>query len=195
MTILAAAFSFFILMDPIGNIPLFISLLKGFRPERQRKIIFRELLIALAIIFIFYFLGNYLLDALKLSQYSVLTAGGIILFLISLKMIFPSQQNHAGDVPKQREPFIVPLAVPLVAGPAILAAVMLYAHQDTSPWNTMIAITIAWVASTIILLASSFLQKILGKRGISACERLMGLLLTLIAVQMFFEGLTLYINK
>ncbi len=195
MTILAAAFSFFILMDPIGNVPLFISLLKGYRPERQRKIIIRELLIALGVIFTFYLLGNYLLNALKLSQYSVLISGGIILFLISLKMIFPTEHNHASDLPKQREPFIVPLAIPLVAGPAILAAVMLYSHQNASSWDTMIAITIAWAASLIILLASSFLQKILGKRGIFACERLMGLLLTLIAVQMFFEGLTLYIHQ
>jgi multiple antibiotic resistance protein len=91
-----------------------------------------------------------------------------------------------------KEPFIVPLAVPLLAGPAVLAAVMLYAHQEENEWITIGAIILAWLASTLILLSATFLRKVLGDRGLIACERLMGLLLILISVQMFLGGIHLF---
>lgn len=193
MTILSIAFNLFILMDSIGNIPVFISILKEISPQRQRVIIFRELLFALALIILFNFLGDFLLKFLGISQDAVMIAGGIILFLIALKMIFPSKTNHMSEGEEIKEPFIVPLAVPLIAGPAVLASVMLYSRHE--PVGTMLlAIILAWAASTIILLSSSFLKTILGSRGIVACERLMGLLLTLIAVQMFLQGVSLYMT-
>jgi|SRR5579872_2671389 len=194
MTIFSIAFNLFILMDAIGNIPVFISLLKEITPKRQRFIIFRELLFALGMIILFNFLGDYLLKLLRVSQDSVMIAGGIILFLIALKMIFPAAKDTTTDLAKMKEPFIVPLAVPLIAGPAVLASVMLYAHHESA--GTMLAaIIIAWAASTVILLCSSLLKRALGSKGIMACERLMGLLLTLIAVQMFLEGMGLFLSK
>lgn len=190
---LSMAYALFLLMDPIGNIPLFISILKDLEGKRQIQIIFRELVIALGVMILFNFIGDALLRSLNVSQYTVLISGGIILFILSLKMIFPSRKDADVDLPHEKEPFIVPLAVPLVAGPAVLAAIILFARQEENNFMTIGSIVIAWAASTIILLCSTFLKKILGWRGIIACERLMGLLLTMLAIQMFLEGITQYL--
>jgi multiple antibiotic resistance protein len=192
--LLSTAFALFLLMDPLGNVPIFISLLKDIDPKRQQKIIFRELVIALIIIIAFNFIGDILLEFLHIEQETLLISGGIILFLIALKMIFPSKKEPEVDISQDKEPFIVPLAVPLVAGPAVLAAVMLYSHEQASEWITIGAIGLAWIASTIILLSSGFLKKVLGWRGLIACEKLMGLLLILISVQMFLSGLILFLG-
>ncbi len=189
MTMLSIAFSLFLLMDSIGNIPLYISFLKKLNPNRQRFIIIRELIIALVIIILFNFLGDGLMQFLHVQNDTIQIAGGIILFLLCIKMIFPSPHDSNENLPHDEEPLIVPLAVPLVAGPAVLAAVMIYSKQNDS-WTMMGAILIAWVATLIILLSSSFLKEILGWRGILAIERLMGLILILIAVQMFMSGLS-----
>lgn len=194
MYMLSIAFSLFLLMDPIGNIPFYISFLKGIEPKRQRFIIFRELIIALFIIFLFNFLGNALMNFLKIDNDTIQIAGGIVLFLLCLKMIFPQANNPNEGIPHDPEPFIVPLAVPLVAGPAVLAAVIIYAKQAENYLIMMGAILIAWSISLIILLSSSLLKKILGWRGILAMERLMGLILILIAVQMFLSGLGHFIQ-
>ena len=193
--LISIAFSLFLLMDPIGNIPLFISILKEFSPRRKRIIIIRELLIALLIIIIFHYIGDWLLQALRVSQATVLISGGIILFLISIKMVFPTGHDAEVTGSPKKEPFIVPLSVPFVAGPAVLAAVMLYSRQETNSLLVIGAIIIAWIVSTIILLGSSLISKLLGWRGIIACERLMGLLLTMIAVQMFLEGLASFASS
>lgn len=182
------AFPLFLLMDSIGNVPLFLALLKDVPHRRQKIVITRELLIALLIIILFNFFGESFLNFLNVSQHTVLIAGGIILFLIALKMIFPSRKDQDTEMPREKEPFIVPLAIPLIAGPAVLAAVILYSKQE-HPLVTMTAIAVSWAASLIILLSSTFLKKILGWKGLTACERLMGLLLTLIAVQMLMQGI------
>lgn len=188
------SFALFLLMDPVGNIPIYISVLKDVEPKRQRIIIIRELLIALGVIIVFTFIGEYLLEIINVGQETILIAGGIILFIIALKMIFPNGTSYGTEGIEKGEPFIVPLAIPLVAGPSVLAAVMIYSHRE--PTSLLISsICIAWAFSTLILFASPFLKRILGSRGISACERLMGLLLTLMAIQMFLEGITLFQNK
>lgn len=194
MSLLAMTFSLFLLMDSVGNVPLFISILKGIPQKRQIVIIFRELLIALLVMITFHFVGDALLSALQIQQYAVLVSGGIILFLLSLKMIFPVGHDPDTDI-KDKEPFVVPLAIPLVAGPAVLAAIILYSRQQPDTYITMTAIVLAWAVSTIILLSSAFLQKILGKRGILATERLMGLILTMMSVQMFLEGFGQFLQK
>jgi multiple antibiotic resistance protein len=185
--IFTISLSLFFLMDAIGNVPVFISLLKHYSPARQRVIIIRELLIALALILIFYFIGDVFLQALGISEQTVRISGGIILFLIALKMIFPGVDQEK-PITSYEEPLVVPLAIPLVAGPAILAAVMIYSRQSIPVYYTLIGIGIAWISSTMILLTSPFLHRILGKRGLTAIERLMGLILILIAIQMFLDG-------
>lgn len=192
-TIFSIAFALFLLMDPLGNVSLFVSLLKNFPAKKQKKIIFRELLFALAIIILFYFAGDYLLDLIQVQQYTILISGGVILFLIALRMIFPEVFAVKHEEAPLEEPFIVPLAIPLVAGPAVLAAVMLYSQQNKPVWTVLIAIFIAWAATTIILLASNILKNIFKEKGLIALERLTGLLLTLIAIQMFLQGISLYL--
>ena len=194
MTLFSIALSLFLLMDPIGNVPLYISFLKGIPPERQRKIIVRELLIALGIIILFAFLGEGLMNFLNVREDTVQIAGGIILFLLCLKMIFPVPHDPNESLPHETEPFIVPLAVPLVAGPGVLAAVMIYAKQENNEWVMLGAILIAWIFSLVILLASSLLKKFLGWRGIIALERLMGLILTLISIQMLLSGISSFVQ-
>ena len=193
MKLVAMAFSLFLLMDPVGNIPFFIAILKDIPRRRQLQIIFRELLIALGVLILFHFIGDLLLVSLQVTEYSVLISGGIILFLLALKMIFPGKNDLDLPLSSDKEPFIVPLAVPLVAGPAALAAIILYSRQEAG-LKPVIAIVIAWIATTLILLGSAFLNKILGKKGIIACERLMGLILTMVAIQMLLQGVAEFIG-
>lgn len=178
---------FFLLMDPVGNIPIFISVLKELPPKRLKIVIFRELVIALTFIVGFYFIGEWLMKFLGVADYTLRISGGIILFLIAIKMIFTDGAEKA-DKKLNYEPFIVPLAVPLVAGPAILSAVMIGGQASGSHSITLTAILIAWGISTLILLCSSILQRALGEKGLHACERLMGLILILLSVQMFLDG-------
>ena len=195
MEMLSIAFSLFLLMDPIGNIPFYISFLKGVDNKRQRYIIFRELIIALFIIYLFAFLGNGLMDFLKVDNNTIQIVGGIVLFLMCLKMIFPTDQKNNQGMPHEPEPFIVPLAVPLVAGPAVLAAAIIYSKQASSIFVMGGAILIAWFVSLLILICSSYFNRLLGWKGIVAMERLMGLILILIAVQMFLSGLGSFIKE
>jgi len=184
--------SLFFLMDAIGNIPVFIAILKKYPLKKQRWIIVRELTIALLMMITFYFGGNFFLDSLGISKETVRIAGGIVLLIISLKLIFPSRENEEKEDIK--EPFIVPLAIPLIAGPAILASLMIYSGQDIRTFDVVLSILIAWSLSTLILLCAPFLQKILGHRGIAALERLMGLILILISIQMFIDGIDGFIS-
>jgi len=191
---LSMALTLFLLMDSIGNVPIFIALLKKIPPARQKGIIFRELCIALFVILLFWLIGDPLLRVLKIGLPTILISGGIILFLIALKMIFPAPKE-TNEISAEKEPFIVPLAIPLVAGPAVLAAVILYSGRKEKMWICGSAIVLSWIATTIILVSSSFLKKVLGKKGLTACERLMGLILTLLAVQMFLEGISQYMGR
>jgi MarC family membrane protein len=195
MSIIKAAILLFLVMDPIGNIPFFLSALKSVDQKRRRKVIIRELCIALGILVFFLFLGEYVLALLQIEEPSLSIAGGIILFLIAIKMIFPSSKD-AHDSGCQGEPFIVPLAVPLVAGPSALATVLLLSTRETSHipgW--LVALTAAWIASAVILLFSDRFSRILGPRVLTAVEKLMGMLLTAVAVQMFMTGIKEFLNR
>ena len=191
MTTLSAALLLFLILDPLGNIPLFLGLLKPLPEARRRLVLARELLIALAVLFTFLWFGKYLLEAMHLRQESVSIAGGIILFLIGLKMIFPS---HEGGEAHEGEPFIVPLAIPMVAGPSGMASVMLLGSQDpTRMGDWSLALAIAWAATAVILFSATYLYKVLGNRVLVAVERLMGMLLVAISVQMFLDGIKAYL--
>jgi multiple antibiotic resistance protein len=186
--IFSLSISLFLLMDSVGNIPLFISILKHIDPQRQKRIIVRELIISLFIILFFAYLGEEVLSLFEISQSTLGISGGIILFMIAVKMIFPGEEKPTEFVKKQ-EPFIVPLAIPLIAGPAILAAVMIYGHSEESRIGLTIAILISWVATFIVMFFSTAIQRVLKEKGCEALQKLMGLILTLIAVQMFMNGI------
>jgi len=187
--ILSSAVVLFFVMDPLGNIPIFLSLLKDIEPKRRWKIISRELLIALVILLIFLFFGQQLLNLLQLESESVSIAGGIILFIIGIRMVFPSRRGVMGDQ-LEGEPFIVPLAIPLIAGPSTLATLMLFVHSDpTNMLNWLSVLLIAWAITAVILLSAPIFYKILRKRGLAAVERLIGMILIMISVQMLVTGI------
>ena len=187
---LSIAVVLFFIMDPLGNIPLFLSALKRVAPERRKKVLIRELLIALSFLLLFFFVGQYFLQLLHLSKEAIGIGGGLVLFVIALHMIFPTNDDITDKV--SGEPFIVPLAVPLVAGPSTLAVILLLDHSKIL--GSLCAIIIAWTASSIILLFSTSFYKILKERGLIAVERLMGMLLIIMSVQMFLDGLVSYIK-
>ena len=194
MTIASAALLLFLILDPLGNIPVFLSLLRGMPAHRQRFVLVREMLIALGVLMAFLWGGRYALELMHLRQESVSIAGGIVLFLIGLRMIFPSPEGIMGELPGG-EPFIVPMAIPLVAGPSGMAAVMLMGSQEPGrmgAWS--LALLIAWVATAAILFSATYLYKWLGARVLSAIERLMGMVIVAISVQMFLDGLSAYLG-
>lgn len=195
MDILSAVLTLLLIMDPLGNIPLFLSVLKTIENEsRKRKILIRELFFALLVLLLFLFAGEYLLQWLNLRQEAVSIAGGIVLFLISLRMIFPSEKGIMGEMP-EGEPFFVPLAVPLLAGPSTLAMLILLARSEPERiFEWLAAVLGAWVVTSLIMLSSSKLSKLFGKRGLIAVERLMGMVLVAISVQMLMDGMSTYLN-
>ena len=188
MTVFSAIFLLFLIMDPIGNVPLFLSTLKNVPIERRRKIIIRELFIALLVLLFFMFIGKYILQLLQIAQSSLGIAGGIMLFIIAIKMIFPGRRNLF-DHSDNMEPLVVPLAVPLLAGPSAIAAVILLMAQEPSRWlEWMVALVVAWLIAGIILVSSETLGRRLGVRALLAIERLMGILLMLVSVDMILDG-------
>jgi len=189
MEILSTAFLLFLVLDPVGNIPAFLAVLHNVPAERHWRIIIREMLIALVALILFLVLGRYILAALRVSYGSLGAAGGIILFLIALRMVFPVPK---GALPEEvdGEPFIVPLAIPLIAGPAAMATLMLLMARDPANWpQWLAALLLAWGTSGVILLLAERLARLLGKRTLSAIERLMGLILTAVAVEMLINGI------
>lgn len=194
MTIASAALLLFLILDPLGNIPVFLSLLKPLPPQRRRIVLARELLIALGVLMAFLLGGRYALELMHLRQESVSIAGGIVLFLIGLRMIFPPPEGLMGEIPGG-EPFIVPMAIPLVAGPSGMAAVMLMGSNEPGrlpEWA--LALFIAWGATAVILGSATYLYKWLGTRVLIAIERLMGMLLVAISVQMLLDGIGTYLR-
>lgn len=191
MSITTAALTLFLVMDPLGNIPFFLSALQRVPAERHAAVVRRELLIAYGIMVVFLFAGGPLLSLLAISQEALTLAGGIILFLIAIRMVFPPPGGTHEEI--QGEPFIVPLAIPYVAGPSVLATLMLFMKGAPTAWaNWLIALTIAWAATAAILLAGQRLRTVLGPRTMLAIERLMGMILVAVAVQMFLSGLQQY---
>ena len=194
MSIASAALLLFLILDPLGNIPIFLSLLRGLPPRRQRIVLARELLIALVVLMLFLWGGKYALELMHLREESVSIAGGIVLFLIGIRMIFPPAEGLMGEMP-EGEPFIVPMAIPLVAGPSGMAAVILMGSNDPSRLGDWIlALMIAWAATAAILFSATYLYKWLGQRALVAVERLMGMLLVAISVQMLMDGIAAYLQ-
>ncbi|MCL1049777.1 YhgN family NAAT transporter [Shewanella abyssi] len=195
MDTFSAAVMLFLIMDPLGNLPIFASILRHIEPKKRRRVLIRELLFALAIMLLFLFAGEAILNFLNLRSESVSIAGGIILFLIAIRMIFPQPGGVVG-LAAGEEPFIVPMAIPLMAGPSVLAALILLAHTDGSrmmDWT--VALLAAWGVSAIILLFYKVFTKVLGEKGLTAVERLMGMVLVMISVQMFLDGIASYMKS
>jgi multiple antibiotic resistance protein len=193
MDIFSAAILLAIIMDPLGNIPLFHSLLGRYSQARRLRIIARELVFAYLVLLVFLVAGQTILDRLGLEQPALGVAGGVVLFVIALRMVFPESAGvQRGEI--EEEPFFVPLAVPMIAGPSAISAVLLLVSRDPGRfWTWLGALSLAWGFSAAILLASGALFEILGQRALRALVRLTGMLLIMISVQMLMDGVAAYI--
>ena len=188
MNLYTATITLFLIMNPLGNIPFFITTLQHIAPKRRTRIIVREAVFAFLILALFLFVGRPLLKGLQVTPAALSIAGSIILLLIAIRMIFPPTKGKTEE--DAGEPFIVPLAIPMFAGPATMAMVMLMVTQQPEEiWYVFLALVIAWIISSALLIASNWISSLLGKRGLIALERLMGMVLTTIAVQMFLTGI------
>jgi multiple antibiotic resistance protein len=184
----------FLVLDPLGNIPVFVTIVQRIEPHRRVWVVIREMLVALGVLIFFLFFGQYLLSLLQLSSTALTTSGGIILMIIALRMIFPRHEANQNEF--LGEPFIVPLAIPLVAGPSALATSLLLVSREPQRWmEWLIAVVLAWLATAIILMSSSVFARYLGERVLIAVERLMGMLLVTVAVQMLLNGLGQFIRE
>ena len=189
MDVLSLALLLFLVMDPLGNAPLFLATLRPVPEARRRRVIAREMAIAYGFLLAFLFGGELLLSALGLSQEAVSIAGALILFLVALKMIFPQPSGVFGET-SAAEPLVVPLATPAIAGPSALALLMLLSHQYPGQWLVLVAATtLAWLATALLLLAATSLYRVLGDRGLEALQRLMAMLLVMLSVQMMLDAL------
>lgn len=187
-TLASATILLLLITDPFGNIPVFVTTLKEVRPERRIKVILRENLIAFGILLSFMFVGDKFMRLLGLSDVSLQIAGGIVLFLIAIRMIFPQPQPE--QALPAGEPLIVPLAIPMIAGPSALATVMLLVSQAPHRRTEWIAaLTIAITVGACILALAERIQRVLGERFVIAMERLMGLILVAVSVEMLVRAL------
>ena len=192
--IISVAVVLFFIMDPIGNMPIFNAVLSHVDTGRKVLIAARELFFALVVLLLFLYTGNTILTFLGLEQPSLSIAGGVLLFVISLRMIFP-RPGRTEETESDEDPFFVPLAVPLVAGPSTIAMLLLLSSQQPDAilsWT--VALLLAWGGTTVILLAAPFMLKILGQRGARALERLMGMILIILATQMLLNGVREFVR-
>lgn len=195
MSAISAAILLFLIMDPFGNIPMFLTAMKDVAPQRRSLVVIRELVVALVVLIVFLFGGQALLELMGISEPSLTIAGGILLFLIALRMVFPGSK-HAGAEEIGGEPFIVPLAIPYVAGPSAMAAVILIGSGEPGQWpQWLAAVLLAWLATAVILVLGTKLARFFGERGLVAIERLMGMLLVAISVEMFLGGLSTFLES
>ena len=195
MTLVSAIVLLFLVIDPFGNVPFFVAALKDVDPSRRRRIIVRELLIAYAVMIAFLFLGQSFLQIVGITGPALTIAGGVILFLIALRMVFPIRGRTAQEE-LEGEPFIVPLAIPYIAGPSVLAVELLLMSDEPTRWLVwLLAITAAWAGTSIVVVFGSQVADRLGSRGLIAIERLMGMILVAIAIQMFLTGADAYFGR
>ncbi len=192
--IASAAATLFLVLDAPGNIPAFNAILSKLDHGRRSRVIAREMLFALVILMGFLFAGNTILGFLGLTQSSLNITGGVLLFIISLRMIFPGRHQVSDE--ETEDPFIVPIAVPLTAGPSTIAIVLfLGSSQPDRILEWCIALVIAWLGSTILLMLSPKLIAVIGERGSRAMERLIGMILIILAVQMLLNGIRDFIQS
>ena len=194
-TFLSATILLVLITDPIGNIPIFANALKHVAPERRARVILREILIAFALLLTFMFVGEGFLRVMNLSELSLQIGGGVILFLIALRMVFPPAAC-AADEEQMVEPLIVPLAVPAIAGPSALATVLLLVSQQPErrmEWIAALCVTM--LVSAIVLVSAERIQRVIGTRLVTAVERLMGLVLVSVAVEMLLRGIKTFVQQ
>lgn len=192
LSLFSIALTLFLVANPIGNSPTLVTLVKDFPFNRQRFIMLRESIFSLLLALFFQFFGEVFLQMLQIKDYSLTLTGGTLLFLTALSMLFPKSEKE-GTVVLKKEPFIVPIATPLITGPGVMALIMLYS-SDNSTLTVTGAILLAYLGITAVLCLSPYLLKLFGKRGLEALSQVMGLILGLIALQMLVTGALKFIQ-
>lgn len=191
VAILTKAFQLFLVLDPLGNTGIIATLISGFPKDKQRRILSRELAFALLVLIVVFFSGTYLLDALGISQAAITITGGVIFFLFSISLLFPGS-SVVNLKNLDEEPFFVPIAMPLIVGPSSTATVIVFSHDPTMWWGSLVAVFVAWIFTAVIILLGPFLLFKVGKTGMQVAERLIGMICALIAVKMMLKGLKLF---
>jgi MarC family membrane protein len=190
---LSAFILLLLVLDPFGSLPIYISVLGGVAPQRRRVLALRESLIAFAVLLAFMLGGQHFLQLMRLSERSLEVAGGVILLIIAIRMIFSASGSAYAPDADGREPFLFPLAVPLLAGPSAMATVLLLASREPGRLLVWVAaLTAAMAVSAAVLLSADRLKRLLGDSMVAAIEKLMGLVLTAVAVEMILAGLKRY---
>lgn len=193
MSILQIALTFFIVTNPIGNSPTIIALIKHHSIREQQRILLRESLFAMLLAIFFLFLGDLFLNWLNIQNYTLKMSGGILLFIVAIKMIFSIRTEEEITKPKQN-PYIVPIATPLLSGAGLFAIILVTAKDQNNDLKILGAILLAWIGVTAVLVTAPYLQILLGKRGLLALEQLMGMILAMIGIEMIVSGLSLFIK-
>jgi MarC family membrane protein len=193
-TFVSATILLVLITDPVGNIPIFAHALRKVAPERRARVILREILIAFLLLLAFMFVGESFLRIMNLSDLSLQIGGGVILFLIALRMVFPPAAAENAELPG--EPLIVPLAVPAVAGPSALATVLLLVSQQPDKrWEWIGALCVTMAVSALVLVSAERIQRVIGDRLVLAVERLMGLVLVSVSIEMMLSGARVFILR
>lgn len=190
-TILTLATTFFIITNPIGNSPAILALIKDYPLERQRYIMMREGGIALLLALFFQYFGECFLGTLMLQDYTIALCGGVLIFIVSLNLIFP-KHDESVKVKQKQEPFFVPIATPLLTGPGLLAIVMLNSRLIPGHLTLTLALCVSWIAVMLVLYITPYLKQILGNKGMIALEQFMGMILSMISTDMIVTGLRLF---
>lgn len=194
MTMMTLTLTLFLIINPLGNMKHFLTLLEGMKARRHFYVIAREMILALIAMCIFSFFGEGIASAFELPYTAIYIASGLILFLSAIKILFPPKEDFIPRIHGE-EPFLVPIAIPIIASPALLATIMLFSQTEPLVWPMMAAIFIAWGISVLLLLGSRKILHVIGTNGLTAIERLMGMVLVLISVQRFMEGILLFMSE
>lgn len=188
------ALTFFLVTNPIGNSPTILALVKDFSFKDQQRIILREALFSLIVALCFQYLGELFLNMLNIETYAVTLCGGLLLFLLSLQMIFAIAKQNETTTALKQEPFIVPVATPLLAGPGLLTIIMLTSKMEQNNLRVTLSLVIAWIGVFVVMAVAPYLQRLLGRRGMLALEQFMGMLLAIISMGMIVQGINLFLD-
>lgn len=192
-SIFELALTFFLIANPIGNSPAIIALVKDFDFAQQKKILFRESIFALLLALFFQYFGEIFLTLLNIQDFAVTITGGLLLLMVALTMIFSRPPTEEAKKAKQ-EPYIVPIATPIISGPGLLAIIMMKSKLEASHFKISAAILLAGLGVLAVLTSAPYLQKVLGKKGLAALEQVMGMILSLIAIEMLVKGVSLFLK-
>lgn len=195
MTFFSITLALFLIMDPFGNISTYLKLLEQIPPERKKSYVLREMVIAFILMVGVFIFSDFFFWFLQISDITVRLTSGLVLFLFALKVLFVTPTSPRRQLPPPgEEPFIIPLAVPLICGPALLATILLFSHLSTDHWMMFGAISLSWLAAIAVLWAGPFFHRLLGDNGLQAVEKLMGMILILLAIQRFMDGVRTFLE-